>query len=117
MQPYPAAPPLYAVIDYVHLQDRADAGERVYHHRDERKVAQALDRSHVDGRGQGARLFAVKHGRAAYFYDVFGAAHRVSRIRVYDLTDDEPVKEHADSCQVLLDGGLCKSSLETLDLG
>jgi hypothetical protein len=61
-----------------------------------------------------ARLLAVKHRRAAFGYNMFGPAHRVRRIHFDGLADDEPVKEHANSGQVLLDRRLGKALAKAL---
>ena len=53
VQTYLSAPPLAEVISDIHLQDRADAGEGVNHHGDQRTVAQARERACVDGGEQG----------------------------------------------------------------
>jgi hypothetical protein len=65
-------------------------------------VAQARKRACFDGSEQGAHFLAVQHRRAAFGYDVLRPTHRVRGIHVDDLADDEPVKEHTYSGQVLL---------------
>ena len=62
------------------------------------------------------RLVAVEHRRLAFFHDVLRAAHRGGRILADDLADDQPVEQHADRREVLLDGrraGSVRSSTST----
>ena len=111
------APSLYEVVADIHLHDRTDTGECVNHHCDERAIAQAFDRAYINGGEQGARLVAVEYRSAALGNDVPGTAHRMGGIGTDNLADNKPVKEHADCGQELLDSRLCKSALETLDIG
>jgi len=52
-----------------------------------------------------AGLLGGKHGRLAFFDDVFGTAHGVGRIHVDDVADHQPVEQHAERGQVLLNRG------------
>ena len=52
-----------------------------------------------------AGLFGREHGRLAFFHDVLGAAHGMSGVDVQDVADDQPVEQHAQRGQVLLDRG------------
>ncbi len=49
--------------------------------------------------------------------DVFGAAHRGGGIYGQDLADHQPVEQHADGGQPLLDGRRRKPASEALDPG
>ena len=64
-----------------------------------------------------ARLFAGQHRGLAGLDDVLGAAHRMRRIGRDDLAGDQPVEQHADGGQVLLDRRLLKILAERLDIG
>ncbi len=116
VQAHPSAPSLAEIIPDVHLQHRADAGERVDHNADKRAVAQARESACVYRGEQSPCFLAVEHWRAAFGYDMPGSAHRVRRVHFDDLADDEPVKEHPDRGQVLFYGGFRKSFTEALDI-
>jgi hypothetical protein len=60
---HPSAPSLAEIIGHVHIEHRADAGEGVNHHADERPIAQAGERVRIDGRDKRPRFLAVKHSR------------------------------------------------------
>ena len=64
-----------------------------------------------------ARLGRRQHRRLAAFDHVLRAAHGVGGVDGEDLADDQPVEQHADGGQVLLDGRLLKVLAERLDLG
>jgi hypothetical protein len=55
---------------------------------------------------QDAGLVGGEHGRLAAFDDVLGAAHRGGGIAGEDAAGDEPIEQHADGGEVLLDGRL-----------
>ena len=79
--------------------------EAVEHHRDERPVAPARERGGVDRLEEPAGLGRREHRRRALGDDVLGPPHGRRRVHRQDLADDEPVAEHADGGQVLLDRG------------
>ena len=85
--------------------DRAHPREAVEHHRDERPVAPARERARVDRREEPARLGRREHRRRALRDDVLRPPDGRRRVHRDNLADDEPVAEHADRRQVLLDGG------------
>ena len=58
-----------------------------------------------------AGLLFVEHPRLAALDDVLGPAHRMRRVDREDLADDEPVEQHADRSQMLLDGRPCRGAL------
>ena len=64
-----------------------------------------------------AGLFAGEHRGLAGFDDVLRTAHRVRRIGRDNLADDEPIEQHADGGEVLLDRRLLKILAERLDIG
>lgn len=83
---------------------------------DERAIPQARERACINGSDEGARFLAAQHRRAALGDDVPRPAHRVRRVRVDDLADDEPVKQHAYRRQVLLYGRFGESHKKTLHI-
>ena len=64
-----------------------------------------------------ARLFAGQHRGLAGLDDVLGAAHRMGRIGRDDLAGDQPVEQHADRGEVLLDRRLLEILGHRLDIG
>jgi len=111
-----ADPPAFAVgviVFDAHGDDRADPRESEGHHRDQRAIAQADERGHIDAVEQLARLFACQHRGLASLDDVLWPAHRMRRIGGDHLAGDEPVKQHADRGEVLLDGRLLEFLPET----
>ena len=64
-----------------------------------------------------AGLFAGEHRGLAGLDDVLRAAHRMGRIGGDDLAGDQPVEQHADGGQVLLDGRLLEILAQRLDIG
>ena len=54
-------------------------------------------------------------------YKPFGrnwrSAHRTGRVKWHDLADNQPVEQHADGRQVLLDGRRREGLRQLLDLG
>jgi hypothetical protein len=62
----------------------------------------------VDAVEQLARLFVGQHRGLAGLDDVLGTAHRMRRIDRDDLAGDQPVEQHADRGEVLLDRRLLK---------
>ena len=71
----------------------------------------------VDAVQQLARLFGVQHRGLAGLDDVLRAADRVGRVGGDDLAGDQPVEQHADGGQVLLDRRLLEILAERLDVG
>ena len=66
-------------------------------------IAQSRKRADVDGVQQGARLVGIQNRRLAFLDDILRAAHGVRRIHVDDVAGDQPVEQHANGGQVLLD--------------
>jgi hypothetical protein len=102
VQTHLAAPALDKIIPHLHFQHVVDAREAVHHDGDESAIAQAdeggfepfrltigrrisHDRDAVE---ELAGLLGRQHRRLAFFHDVFGAAHGVSRVYVDDVADD-----------------------------
>ena len=64
---------------------------------------------------QRARLVGREHRRLAFFHHVFRAAHGVGRVHVEDVAGHQPVEQHAQRRQVLLDRGRRELALQLLD--
>ena len=60
---------------------------------------------------------AVRTGRLAFLHDVFRAAHGMGRVHVDDVAGHQPVEEHAERGQVLLDRRRRELALQILDEG
>jgi hypothetical protein len=87
------------------------------HHPDQRAIAQADEGRGVDALDQDAGLVGREHGGLAALDDVLGAAHRGGGIAGEDSAGDQPIEQHADGGEVLLDGRLRHSLLERLYIG
>jgi Periplasmic binding proteins and sugar binding domain of LacI family len=96
---------------------RADAGEGEGHHRNQRPIAETHQGRCVDAVQQLAGLFVGQYRGLAGFDDVFRAAHRMRRIGRDNLADDEPVEQHADRGEVLLDRRLLEILPKPFDIG
>ena len=103
MQPDPPALALGVVVLDAHGDDGADAGKGEGHHGDQRPVAQPDHGRRVDAVQQLARLFGIQHRGLAGLDDVLRSAHRMRRVGGDDLAGDQPVEQHADGGEVLLD--------------
>lgn len=86
------------------MQDRADAGKRVRHHAEQGAIAQPEQRAGGDAFQEIAHFVAREHGRFAAFDGMLGAADGMRRVGREHLAGDQPVEEHADRGEVLLDG-------------
>ena len=117
VQTDPPALALRKIVLDAHGDGRADAGKGEGHHRNQRPVAQADQRRRVDAVEKLARLFARQHRGLAGFDDVLRTAHRMSRIGRDDLAGDQPVEQHADGGEVLLDRRLLEILAKRLDIG
>jgi hypothetical protein len=128
VQADPSTSPLHKIIADLHLQNRADAGEAVSHGADQRPVAQAHEvgvircdtvfggRPHDrDAVEQRAGFVCGDDRGFALFHDIFRSAHGVGRIDVDDMARNEPVEQHAERRQVLLDGRRRNFGLQILD--
>ena len=73
------------------------------HHADQRPVAQPDQGRGVDAVEQLARLVGVQHRGLAALDHVLRAANGMRRVGGDDLAGDQPVEQHADRRQVLLD--------------
>jgi hypothetical protein len=117
LQPHPPALAVDKVVVDLHRNDGADAREGVGHDADHRAVAQADEPGHfsfrpisqgnlpdhLDAFEQVSGLSLGQHRRLAALDDVLGPAHRMGWVDGEDLTDDQPVEQHADCRQMLLD--------------
>jgi hypothetical protein len=115
MQTDPPALALGIVVLDAQGDSRADAGKGERHHRDQRTIAEANQGRRVDAVQQLAGLFAGQHRGLAGFDDVLGTAHRMGRIGGDDLARHQPVEQHADGGQVLLDRRLPEILAHGLD--
>ena len=104
VEPEPPLAPLLEVVLPPHPQNRAHPREAVEHHREERPVSEPGQRARVDVLEELPRLGLGQDRRRSLGDDVLRPPHRGRRIHREDLADDEPVAEHADGGQVLLDG-------------
>ena len=103
VQPEPPPALLPEVVLPPHADDRAHPREAVEHHRDERPVVPARERARVDRLEKPAGLGRREHRRRARRHHVRRPPDGRRRVHRQDLADDEPVAEHADGRQVLLD--------------
>ena len=71
----------------------------------------------IDAVEQLAGLLGGQHRGLAALDDMLGPAHGVRRVDGEDLADDQPVEQHADRGEVLLDGRLGGRGLQRLDIG
>ena len=117
VQANPPALALGVVVLDAHGDDGADAGEGEGHDGNQRPVAQPDHGRRVDAVQQPARLFGIQHRGLAGLDDVLRAADRMRRIGGDDLADDQPVEQHADGGEVLLDRRLLEILAERLDIG
>jgi hypothetical protein len=120
VEPKPSPPPFGVVILHLHAEGGGDAGEAEDHDADQGPVPQAdearraviglallglwpdLERDAVE---ECSRLVGFEDGRLALLDDVLGGAHGGGGIHFEHLADDQPVEEHPQGRQVLLDGG------------
>ena len=105
VEPEPPPALLPEVVLPPHADDRAHPREAVEHHRDERPVAQTRERARVDRLEEPAGFGRREHRRRALGDHVLRSPDGRRRVHGEDLADDEPVAEHADGRQVLLDRG------------
>ena len=109
--------PFGEIIFDLHADDGADAGEGVDHDADQRAIAQPDEQGtslptrrqgdllfDLDAGEQLSGLFLAQHRRLAALDDVLRPAHRMRRVDGENLADDQPVEQHADRGQMLLDG-------------
>jgi len=117
VEPHPRAPSLDVVVGDSHADRRGDAGEGVDQQGNERPVAQPDRCRDIDAVEKLARLISIEHRGLAFLDDMLRAAHRRGWVDLNDLADDEPVKEHANRRQVLLNGWGRVAPAEQLDIG
>lgn len=105
-----------------------DAGEAIDHDRDERAIALADQRgflhcgfttprvSHGCNAGeQLPGLVGRQHRGLAFLHHIFRTEHGVRRIHVDDVAHHQPIKQHAQGRQMLLDRGQLELFLQLLD--
>jgi hypothetical protein len=117
VEPDPPALAVGKIVLDPHRHHGADAREGVGHDADQRTVAQADESRGIDALDQDASLVGGEHGGLAALDDVLGPAHRGGGIAGEDAASDEPIEQHADGGEVLLDGRLRHSLLERLYIG
>ena len=103
LQPKPPPSPLQEVVLTTHPHDRAHPREAVHHHAQQRPVTKTHQRPRVDPVEQRPRLGRRQHRRRPLGHHVLRAPHRRGRIHRQHMVDDEPVAQHPDGGQVLLD--------------
>jgi hypothetical protein len=81
------------------------------------RLAQPDDRRHVDAVDQLLGLVAVEHRGPAFFDHVLRPAHRGGGVLFDDLPDDQPVEQHAQCREVLLDGRSSIPARQGLNIG
>ena len=126
LQPHPPALAVGEIV--LDRNDGADAREAVDHDANQRAVTEAHQPRHFGFRpvrqsdflddlyasGQLPGLLLSKDRRLATVHDMLGPAHRVRRVGGENLADDQPVEQHTDRGQVLLD---CRSGGSALPYG
>jgi hypothetical protein len=95
IEPHPATPPLDEVVFHLHCRRRAYTREGVGHERDQRPVAETHHRACINAVEQNSGFVRREHRRFAFLDDMFGARHRMRRVHVHDMTDYQPVEQHA----------------------
>ena len=103
VQPQPPPSPLQEIVLTTHPHDRAHPREAVHHHAQQRPVTKTHQRPRVDPIEQRPRLGRRQHRRRPLGHHVLRAPHRRGRIHRQHLVDDQPVAQHPDGGQVLLD--------------
>ena len=117
VEPDPTPALLDVVVLDPHACCRADTGEGVAHERDEGAVAKPEQGSGVDGGEQLVHLLGREHGSLALADAVLRSSDSMRGVGLQDVTGDQPVEQHPDCGQVLLDGGLRVGAAELLDVG
>lgn len=117
MQPEPEPVPLIEEIVDIHGKRRADPREAIDHHADQRPVAQSDQRLSRDAVDQRARLLRRQHRRLAFLDHMLRAAHRHRRVDPHDMAGDQPVEQHADRRELLLDARRRVVLAQMLDIG
>ena len=121
VEPEPPAFPLGIVVLDVHPERGLDPGERVEADGDQRPVASRLDSGPSaalmlsDERSRASSSFRT--GVLPFFTTCFGPRTAWAGLIVDDVAEDEPVEEHPDGGQVLLDRGGLVRERELLDVG
>jgi hypothetical protein len=87
----------------LHLQRRIDAREAVGEGGDQRSVAQIAQSRVRDRLEQLAPFGTLEHRRLAGFDHVLRPAHRRGRVGRHDLAGHQPVEQHTDRSELLLD--------------
>jgi hypothetical protein len=107
VEPKPPALAILVVIRDAHMDGGTDTREGVAHQGDERPVSQADNGIGFNRIKKCAGLVRFKNGSLALVDDVLGATNRRCRIHWHYLARDQPIEEHSNRGEVLLDGGRC----------
>ena len=116
MQPHPAPSVLHVKIFNLHPCCGTDTSEGVAHQSDQRPIAQPEQRADIN-RSQQVMHFVGIEDRGLPFLDaMLWSTDRMCGVRGDDLAGNQPIEEHADGGQVLLDGLLRADVAELLDI-
>jgi hypothetical protein len=116
VQSHPASATLRVVVLDPHFDDGTDPPEGINHCCNDRPIAKTDDIRVVDRIQQRARFLLGQNWRFAFLNRVLRASDRRGRIRGHDLADHQPIEQHADGGEMLLDRGLGESSTEQFDV-
>jgi hypothetical protein len=86
------------------------------HNRDQRPVPQAHNGRDIDVVEKLAGLLGSQHRGLAALHDMLGPTHGMGRVGGENLADYQPVEQHADCRQVLLDARRRARLRELLDI-
>jgi len=119
---------LHEVVADFHLQDGADARERVDHDTDERAVAQAGEVGRLmylavraggfddgDAVEQSTSFVDGEHRRLTFLHYILRAAHGMGRVDFENVARYQPVEQHPHGGQVLFHRGWRDFALQVLD--
>ena len=115
-----ADPPVLAIWIVVldaHGNDRTDSGEGKSHHADQRPVTQPDDAGRVDAVQDFVHLSDIQHRGLSGLNDIPWTTDRAGRVCRDDPASDQPVEQHANSCQVLLHRRCLDMLSQRLDVG
>jgi hypothetical protein len=117
MQADPASAALGVVVPDPHLDDRTNAAKGVDHGRNEGPIAQTHNGGGIQRVQEFPRFLLGQHRRLAFRDRVLGAADWGCGTSSDNLTHDQPVKEHSDGRQMLLDRRVRHTFPQQFDVG
>src|SRR5208337_556768 len=112
-------PPPLALGEIVidpHRNGGADPCETVDQNPDQRPIPQTDERVSRDPIEELTRLLGRQNRRLAALNNMLGSAHDRGRVAAHHLADDQPVIEHPDRREVLLDTWRSPRLAELLDI-